>query len=185
MSRSKLIARFQRYWKQEFASVFLLPVTSALWMILSSQEFGWFSCACFFPAAALLVLGASYWRGKAMALMGEKDVLDRVLANARTLRVPILIGVVTSLFLCAVDLFIARISVSNGDRIVGYLAAIMGVLEYTNYFCIQLQHFDHRPDFRRLVAGQGFHRSHLWNDLRRTTDDGAFAEEQPKNLSSN
>jgi len=39
------------------------------------------------------------------------------------------------------------------------------VLEHVNYYHRQLQHFDHWPDFKRLITGRGFRRSQLSVDL--------------------
>jgi hypothetical protein len=40
------------------------------------------------------------------------------------------------------------------------------VLEYINYYVVQLQHFDHASDFKRLLSGRGFREAHLAKALR-------------------
>jgi hypothetical protein len=45
--------------------------------------------------------------------------------------------------------------------VVSLLLALLAILEYVNYYRVQLQHFDHAADFKRLVTGRGFRRSHL------------------------
>jgi hypothetical protein len=44
---------------------------------------------------------------------------------------------------------------------------LLAVLEYINYYHVQLQHFDHAPDWQRLVSGRGFRRSHLAREIER------------------
>jgi hypothetical protein len=47
------------------------------------------------------------------------------------------------------------------------LLLLLAVLEYVNYYHVQLQHFDHAPDWQRLIAGRGFRRSHLAREIER------------------
>ncbi|MFN9877812.1 MAG: hypothetical protein ACK557_04995, partial [Planctomycetota bacterium] len=44
---------------------------------------------------------------------------------------------------------------------------LLAVLEYINHYHFQLQHFDHAPDWQRLVSGRGFRRSHLAREIDR------------------
>ena len=41
----------------------------------------------------------------------------------------------------------------------------LAVLEYVNYYKIQLQHFDHAPDFKRVMQGRGFRKAHMAREL--------------------
>jgi hypothetical protein len=38
---------------------------------------------------------------------------------------------------------------------------LLAVLEYVNYYHVQLNHFDNAADFRRLLSGKGFRKPHL------------------------
>jgi hypothetical protein len=42
---------------------------------------------------------------------------------------------------------------------------VLAVLEYVNYYHRQLQHFDNKADFRRMLAGKGFRQSWMARDL--------------------
>jgi hypothetical protein len=44
---------------------------------------------------------------------------------------------------------------------------LLAVLEYVNYYHVQLQHFDHDADWRRLMSGRGFRPSHLAREIDR------------------
>ena len=62
--------------------------------------------------------------------------------------------------------------VDAGPRLSTQLVApavllLLAVLEYVNYYHVQLQHFDHAPDWQRLVSGRGFRRSHLAREIDR------------------
>ena len=54
------------------------------------------------------------------------------------------------------------LSLSTGAVLV---VTILGVLEYVNYYHVQLQHFDNMADWRRLLAGRGFRPAHMARDL--------------------
>jgi hypothetical protein len=60
-------------------------------------------------------------------------------------------------------------AVGAADRYAATGCAILAALEYVNYYHRQLQHFDNREDFRRLLAGKGFRKSWLARDLESLT----------------
>jgi membrane protein YdbS with pleckstrin-like domain len=45
------------------------------------------------------------------------------------------------------------------------ILTLLAALEYVNYYHRQLQHFDRSSDFKRLMTGGGFRRSHMARDL--------------------
>ena len=47
------------------------------------------------------------------------------------------------------------------SAVVALCCALLAVLEYINYYVVQLQHFDNAADWRRLWTGGGFRKSHL------------------------
>jgi hypothetical protein len=53
------------------------------------------------------------------------------------------------------------------DRVASLLVLLLAVLEYINYYHVQVQHFDHAADWQRLLAGRGFRRSHLAREIKR------------------
>jgi hypothetical protein len=56
-------------------------------------------------------------------------------------------------------------SVGPADRYVAMGCAVLAALEYINYYHRQLQHFDNREDFQRLLSGKGFRKSWMARDL--------------------
>jgi len=57
------------------------------------------------------------------------------------------------------------------ERIVALVCLALAVLEYVNYYHIQLQHFDHAADWKRLLAGKGLRPSSMARDLARWRKD--------------
>lgn len=45
------------------------------------------------------------------------------------------------------------------------ILTLLAALEYVNYYHRQLQHFDRSSDFKRLITGGGFRRSHMARNL--------------------
>lgn len=120
----------------------------------------------FLPASALLYVGGRYWLGVADRLDGHGPARWRSsLALADRAQRPLLAAAaaltIATVAAWAADWF------SSGARIALTIATVSLVLEYVNYFHRQLQHFDHRPDFRRLMRGDGFRPAHLARDLAR------------------
>ncbi|WP_067168519.1 hypothetical protein [Microtetraspora niveoalba] len=109
--------------------------------------------------AALLVQGALYWAAKLRQLR-ERGALPGVRAFqiARATDVPVLVAGLTFTG-CAVAADPGRGSWP------GLLFALFAVLEYVNYFHVQLMH-DTAADLRRLLT-TGPRRSHLARDLAR------------------
>ncbi|MEL6110611.1 MAG: hypothetical protein AAFU85_31785 [Planctomycetota bacterium] len=113
----------------------------------------------------LLLIGASYWRAKALQLAGEPQLLDLTLTWVQRVRVPVLIGVLALLSFCAADLLVVTLAKNNVDRCIALIITVLSLLEYINYFHVQVQHFDHAPDFKRLLRGLGFRPSKMRTDL--------------------
>ncbi len=114
----------------------------------------------------LLIIGAVYWRAKLQQVEGREGPLSSTLSLISFLQLPSL--ALTLIGLAAVAFAWAQPEhFSNGrERWVATFAAVMALLEYINYYHRQLQHFDHLPDFKRLLAGKGLRPSQLAKDLR-------------------
>lgn len=53
----------------------------------------------------------------------------------------------------------------SNAAIAAAVCTALAALEFVNYYKVQLQHFDHAADFRRLLQGRGFRRAHMARDL--------------------
>ena len=170
MAKSHVSRRLAMYWRVELLNVVLVPALALFASAAVGQPLGWLSLVCLVPTMLLLGIGGFYWRGKAHQIARYAASLDRALDWAGRLRRTSLALSALAGLLCAVDLLVVRLSVSAADRGVALCATALAVLEYVNYYVVQLQHFDNWPDFVRLVRGRGFRTAHLRADLddRRT-----------------
>ncbi len=165
MAKSPVSRRLAMYWRVELLNVVIVPALALFVSVAAEQPLGWLSVACLVPTMLLLGIGGFYWRGKAHQIARHAATLDRALHWAGRLRLTSLALSVLAVVLCVVDLLAVRLSVSPTDRGVAVCAAALAVLEYVNYYVVQLQHFDNWPDFVRLVRGRGFRTAHLRADL--------------------
>ena len=159
-----LARRLQSYWRMEAANVILVP---ALVVFVVLETGGVVSIPLLAPLAGnmlLLAIGACYWRITLLKVQGDDGPFNRWLPLLGRLQLPAALGALAS---CAV----ALIDVAQGDgswppeRIALACTSALCALEYVNYYHVQLQHFDHAPDFRRLLRTGRFRPAHLARDL--------------------
>jgi hypothetical protein len=159
--RQPIRKRLSGYWKMEAANVVFLPLFAVLLAHRLGQPLGVTSGLAWAGALGLLIAGAVYWRAKLRALDGHDS--RPALRALRRARVPLL-----SLTLVGVAAALAGwagAALSPADRWTATAGAVLGALEYVNYYAVQLQHFDRASDFRRLLTGRGFRPAHLARDL--------------------
>lgn len=162
-SRSAIEKRLTSYWQLEAANIVLIP---AITLLLARGEISWLTVICLFAVCLMLAIGAYYWRAKLRALRFHEALQPRVAALARWER-PCLILTIAATVCAAVAWIVPGAFAGSTDRIAASIMATLAVLEYVNYFHRQLQHFDHWPDWVRLISGKGFRKSQLRCDLER------------------
>ena len=152
--RSAVRARLNGYWRMEAANVVLVPGVAIL---LVHRAGGSVSAAVWVAAgacAALLVIGALYWRAALRQIEGAPGVLAYWIPRLAQAELPAL-----ALTGAAVALSAAELVHANGSWTPSAIGAVgltvLAILEYINYYKIQLQHFDNWSDFRRLLSGKG------------------------------
>lgn len=154
----------------ELANVLLMP---ALFLFLAyTIEFGLgrVSYFSFIPMMGLLWIGGLYWRGKYYQLSGNKAPLNNAMSWADRAQGMLIFLTLISIGWVVFEWIHPTFSKGTGDRVVASLATSLAVLEYVNYYHRQLQHFDHKPDLQRLMAGKGFRRSQMSVDLKNWRD---------------
>lgn len=158
--------RLNTYWKIEAGNVVLIPAL-AVYLVLRSG--GKVSTALVLSGLAcsfLLVIGTVVLRMMLRRARGE--------ARANADWIPLL----ARMRWPAIGLCVAAAIANGADWISGNaelsaqfvapaVLLLLAVLEYINYYHFQLQHFDHAPDWQRLVSGRGFRRSHLAREIER------------------
>nr|WP_070960390.1 hypothetical protein [Hyphomonas sp. Mor2] len=162
MAAAKLKRRLSGYWKMEAANVLLVP---GVLIMLTGWTPSWVLLVSFVPMMLLLVIGAYYWRAKL------KQMEDRAYPFGPTMRV-ISLAQWPSLLLTLLGGAIVIYGWLTPGSFTGAwdkggatFSAVLAGLEYINYYHRQLQHFDHGPDFKRLLAGKGLRPSQMARDL--------------------
>lgn len=165
--REAVLKRLEGYWKLEIGNAVFMPATILLVTHSQDSDLGWLSWASFLPMCALLIVGGLYWRAKLQVLQGQPEKLPNFLAWAGPLEIPLGLLSLATFVAAIASWFLPGLSVSLADRIAASLASLLAVLEFVNYYHRQVQHFDHKADFQRLVTGKGFRRAQMAVDLAR------------------
>jgi hypothetical protein len=137
-----------------------IPIQSVVWFGLIGTPFTVANLVGFGLFVLLLVQGAAYWAGK----WRQMRTRARHLAGDRAFRVARAVDPV----LLAAGLLVTGFAVARGPgwgNVPGFGFAVFAVLEYVNYFHVQLMH-DTAADLRRLWR-VGLRPSHLARDLAR------------------
>jgi hypothetical protein len=172
-TRVALLQRLDPYWKMEAANVLFVPLL-VLWH--SDGQLSWIALVPLAATMLLLIIGAFYWRGKVRQLQGEASNFQVLLRGLAGWQRPALLLTQAGSATCLLGWMMPAWSAGSADRWVASGCAILSVLEYINYYHRQLQHFDNREDFRRLLAGRGFRRSWLARDLDKLNEMKATLE---------
>lgn len=154
--------RLEGYWRLEGFNVLLVPAI-ALYLAWPPQGAGAIALLLTLVTNALLLLaGAAYWRASLRRLRGDAATMRALLPRLDRAQRPILLLVfasgIATVAAALVDGWTTSVIVATG-------AAVLAALEYINYYRVQLQHFDHAPDFARLLRGRGWRAAHMGRDL--------------------
>ena len=158
-----LSRRLGSYWKMERACAFIFPPLAFAWgrpdSLIAASVLTLALVAC----CSLLWVGASYWRAVWVMLAPGETSMDATLSMAQRWKPFCLAATILSL-----SVSIANIQSTGASRsaIVALGFSVLAVLEYINYYHVQLQNFDHGPTFRRFLARRTFPPAHLAKDLK-------------------
>ena len=158
--------RLTNYWKLEAGNAVIVPAI-AVYLVLRSG--GTISPALVLSGLAcsfLLVIGTIVLGMMLRKARGEPDATKGRIPLLVLLRWP-------AIGLCVAAAVALGVECITGDPqlsaqfVAPAILLLLAVLEYINYYHFQLQHFDHAPDWQRLVSGRGFRRSHLAREIDR------------------
>lgn len=161
-TRADLLARLEPYWKMEAGNVLILPLAI---LLVSGGALSWVSLVPIAAMMAMLVIGAIYWRGKVRQIKGQVQDWVGLLRLIARLRLPVLALTVAGCVAAFTGWIMPDLARGTADRWSATVSAVLAVLEYVNYYHRQLQHFDNRADFKRMLAGKGFRPSWMARDL--------------------
>ena len=112
--------------------------------------------------ALLLLVGGAYWYAVLKRAQGDPAPFATVLRVADRTEP-------ASIALLALAWIATAVALAahgwTWPVIAACVCSALGTLEYVNYYRVQLQHFDHADDFKRLLTGRGFRKAHLARDL--------------------
>ena len=161
-AKASLLKRLDPYWKMEAANMVAIPVLA---FGLTKGQISWISLVPLAATVLLLGIGTAYWWMKVRQLRRDDANHEAVLRWLSRLQLPSLLLTLAGVLSAALGRAIPELSVGLADRITAAVCAALAVLEYVNYYHRQLQHFDNKADFRRLLAGKGFRPSWMARDL--------------------
>ncbi len=165
LRKDALIRRLTPYWKMEAANIVLVPTVAALLVVKMSEAISIALMLAMAATAFLLLVGTIALRMYLQVVRGNRDFGTRVLPWLSAAQWPALILVILSIIGAGFELWIdGRFTAS---AITTMVLATLALLEYVNYFHVQLQNFDHKSDLKRLIMGGGLRESHLAKALRR------------------
>jgi hypothetical protein len=162
--RESAIRRLSWYWPMEAANVVLVPAGAIGAVLWAGERVPPTLIYALYPNIAMLAIGALYWRAALKRLEGDSKPMDYWLGWFAGLQRFIVVLLCLACGAALVDLW------SGGGvtvaRITILALVVLAMAEYINYYHVQLQHFDHAADLKRLMAGRGFRASHLARDLK-------------------
>lgn len=163
--RGALERRLSSYWKLEAANVLLVPGLG-VWAIHElGDALSWPVIVAMAATAALLVVGAFAWRMELAAIRGERALAQKLLPWLSLAQAPTLLLTIAAVGGAGYEVW--RDGGATPSAFAAVIYALLAVLEYVNYYVVQLQHFDHAADLKRLMSGRGFREAHLAKALRR------------------
>lgn len=165
-AKTSLRSRLSSYWKLEVVNALLMPAFMVFVCFAFDQPVSWWLALACVPMCGLLVVGGLYWRAKLHQLEGRPETLKTLLPVISKWQMPLAVLSVIALGVCTL-VWLQGLGASTGDRVAITVAAVLAALEYINYYHRQLQHFDHWPDFKRLMSGRGFAPAQMAVDLSR------------------
>jgi arginine exporter protein ArgO len=173
--RDKLLKRLNLYWKLEASNILLVPAMAFGLVLFAKAQL---SISMFITAAAtsfLLWIGTIAWYIVFHELNNNPKPKQKWIPTLAKLQWPSLALVVVAIISVFCEAFkILPSTSSNASLIAASILAVLALLEYINYYHFQLQHFDHAPDFLRLISGRGFRKSHLAKQI------AAFRQTKPQ-----
>ena len=164
--RDKLLKRLKPYWMMEGANVLLMPLIA--WFLITVVAKGQITIAVIAAMLAtsfLLVVGTFAWKMVVDGLEGNSTSEEQWTPWLDLARWPAMLLTILALIATVAEAF-STLPRFSASLIGASLLCLLAVLEFVNYYHVQLQHFDHAEDFQRLLSGKGFRQSHLSKSIR-------------------
>ena len=160
----KVAKRLRGYWQMEAANVVLLPVAACIVVTSLEGRLDPVLLISLFANAVLLTIGACYWRITLLRIEGDEAPFAKWLPRIGKAQP---IAILLTFLTCAATLadFALDAGTWTPQRITAIGMTVLCVLEYINYYHVQLQYFDNAADFHALLRTRRLKRAHLARDL--------------------
>lgn len=161
--RNQLQKRLRYLWTFELANA-LVFFPLFYYVINMRLRLGWFSLASLIVVCAELVVGAAFWFLKSRALTACRPLSRpemRRFFGATKLAFAAILPALLVLFI--VRAFLQH-DASLGELLVGGGMLVLAVLEYVNYYHVQLS-YDNRADLQHLLTHRRLKRAVMARDL--------------------
>jgi hypothetical protein len=154
--------RLGPYWKIEISAALLLPLSVLRIAPPRTIAEGIALALSLLAVALLLLVGGAYWLAVLKRAQGNGALFTTVMRLADVAERPAIALIVSACIASGIAL-----AAHGWSRpvIAAFSCSGLAVLEYVNYYRVQLQHFDRVADFKRLLSGRGFRKAHLRRDL--------------------
>lgn len=146
----------------EAANVGLVPAFALFLVLVSGGAVTPSLFLSMVACSALLVVGALYWRAVVRRMDGDRGAMPWALQFIDAAEPACVVLTIGAVGATGVALFEQGFDAAG---IGSLILSVLAVLEYVNYYKIQLQHFDHAPDMARFMKGQGFRKAHMAREL--------------------
>jgi hypothetical protein len=160
-----LIRRLSPYWKMEAVNIFLVPAFAVFAVRWLGDGISGSMVVAMAATSFMLLIGtaALYLHLQTVKRRREFGVwaLPRLSAAQRPALALVILSIIGARFELWVD---HRFSAS---AIATMACAFLALLEYVNYYHVQLQNFDHIADLKRIFRGGHLREAHLAKALRR------------------
>jgi hypothetical protein len=164
VSDGSVARRLRWYWQMEAANVVLLPALA--WFVVWNAG-GTLTVALFVALLAcswLLLIGVLYWRAVLRRMEGAATAFEYWLPRLAAVEWLSAVFALAAAIATALE-FVLGAGAWSASLIAAAVLTMLAALEYVNYYKVQLQHFDHWADFKRLMTGRGFRKAHMARDI--------------------
>jgi hypothetical protein len=161
-TRRALDRRLEGYWKMEGGCAMAFPPL-ALLLARPADRWEWAALGlALLACCALLVIGSLYWRAALLRLRRNSLPMRTALRLAEHAQAPLL---ALSLLSIIPPALLWMLRGPHPAVVAAMVFGALAVLEYVNYYHVQLQNFDHAPDFSRLIQTRRLRPAHLASEI--------------------
>jgi hypothetical protein len=159
-AHEKLLKRLRPYWKMELFNIFWVPALAIFLILYFGGQISIAAIASMVATSFLLVVGTFALKMMVDKLEGNFQSERQWVPYIAIARWPALVLIAIAIMATAVEACLV-LPAWPASLIASVVLTLLAILEYINYYHYQVQHFDHAADWKRLLSGKGFRRSHL------------------------